>query len=203
MAKKEFLVEESSKHRIESLTDGIFAFAMTLLVLSINIPLSSSALAGFSVFQTLLSQADRFINYAMSFLLLAIFWVSHHRILEHMRTADWKFIWLNVLLLLFIALIPFTTTLVNEFPFDSASDFLFSCNLFVIGVLYYVLWAHATYKRRLARDDLKEEHVKKTSQALLAVPAVSLFAMVLAFVYQPLSPVAYLAIPILLWGSKK
>lgn len=195
--------EGVSAHRIESLTDGIFAFAMTLLVLSINVPLSASALTGMSVSETLLGQADRFINYTMSFLLLAIFWVSHHRVFDHLKSVDWKLVWGNVLLLLFIALMPFATELVNEFPYDRASDFLFSFNLFLIGSMYYLLWAYATENRRLVKSSLKEEHLIRTKRSLLVIPLVSILAMVLAFAYPPLSTWVYLLIPVLLFMPHK
>ncbi len=194
--------EGVSAHRIEALTDGIFAFAMTLLVLSINIPLSTSALAGMSVSETLMGQSDRFINYAMSFLLLAIFWVSHHRVFDHLKSVDWKLVWGNVILLLFIALMPFATTLVNEFPNDHASDFLFSLNLFIIGIIYYLLWVYATDNHRLTKSSLEIEHINKTKNSLLVIPVVSVLAMVLAFVYPSLSTWVYLLIPVFLLTSK-
>lgn len=192
-----------SMHRIEALTDGIFAFAMTMLVLSINVPLSQSALAGMSVTHALLAQADRFINYLMSFLLLAVFWVSHHRVFEHLRFGDWNFVWGNVILLLFVALLPFTTALVNEFPNDRGSDFFFSLNLFAIGAIYYLLWRYASGNRRLVRDSVGEAHIAHISQGMLIVPVVALIAMAVAFIYPLLSPFMYLLIPVLVWRARK
>jgi uncharacterized membrane protein len=191
--------EGVSAHRIEALTDGIFAFAMTLLVLSINIPLSTKALAGMSVSDTLLEQTDRFVNYAMSFLLLAIFWVSHHRVFDHLKCVDWKLVWGNILVLLFVALIPFATELVNEFPKDSTSDFLFSLNLFIIGSLYYLLWDYATSGFRLVKSTLGDDHIKNTKRGILVIPIVSLFAMVIAVIYPAFSSFIYILIPIFLF----
>lgn len=195
--------EGISAHRIEALTDGIFAFAMTLLVLSINLPLSASALSGMSVTQTLLAQADRFVNYAMSFVLLAIFWISHHRVFDHLKAVDWNLVWANVFLLLFIALMPFSTALMNEFSNDSGSDFMFGLNLFVIGSTYYAIWAYATEGRRLIKPSVDDLHIKKINQGMLVVPVISFIAMFFAIVYQPLSPLVYLAIPIIIWLPRK
>jgi len=197
MVKKE--ADSISMHRIEALTDGIFAFSMTLLVLSINVPLSTSALAGMGVGETLLAQSDRFVNYGMSFLLLAIFWVSHHRVFDHLKHVDWKLVWGNVFLLSFIALVPFATALANEFPKDSASDFLFGLNLFIIGIIYFLIWKYATDGRRLVKPDLDEGQIQRTKTSLLVISTVSLVSMVLALIYPSLAQLVYLLIPIWLW----
>ncbi|MFA6530805.1 MAG: TMEM175 family protein [Candidatus Micrarchaeia archaeon] len=194
--------ESVSMHRIEALTDGIFAFAMTMLVLSINIPLSPSSLAGMSVGETLLGQTDRFVNYATSFLLLAIFWVSHHRVFDHLKGVDWKLVWGNVILLLFIALVPFSMELTNEFTKDPVADFLFGLNMFIIGTIYYLLWAYATDHRRLVKPSLNNEHIQRTKKALLTISLISLLSMFVAFVYPSLAPLVFLIIPILLFFPK-
>jgi len=200
MAKKEN--SGLSCHRIEALTDGIFAFAMTILVLSINIPLSSSSLEGKSVADTLLMQADKLVNYGMSFLLLAIFWLSHHRVFDHLKFVDSKLIWGNVFLLMFIALMPFSTELANEFPRDSVSDFLFAFNLFIIGLIYYLLWSYATKGRRLVKPSLDQDQINRTKKSLIAICAISVLAMILAFVHPIFSSMVYLLIPIVLWMTK-
>ena len=84
------------KGRIESLTDGIFAFGMTLLVLGAGYPFAVETLAGKPVTQILVQSVPDIILYVISFLILATFWVSHHTQFHHIRSIDRTLLWLNI-----------------------------------------------------------------------------------------------------------
>ncbi len=104
------------KGRIESLTDGIFAFGMTLLVLGAGYPFAVETLAGRPVSQILLQSVPDIILYVISFLILATFWVSHHTQFHHIRYIDRTLLWLNIIILMFIAFIPFSSSIAGVYP---------------------------------------------------------------------------------------
>lgn len=185
--------------RIESLTDGVFAIAMTLLVLNLELPPIGQGMTEVALHNLLFSQWYKFFNYALSFILLAVFWIIHHAQFHSIKRTNRVHLWINIIILLFVALIPFTTSLQGDFPLDSIAEFCFSANLFIIGSLFYLNWAYAAGKHRLVSKDLDERHIVVGGRRCLVVPLVSLLAMGLAFLFPGHSSKAYMLIPFILF----
>src|SRR2546423_10880475 len=97
-----------AKNRVEAFSDGVFAIAATLLVLEIHVP-APGARGGLG--HALLEQWPAYASYVVSFLVIGIIWVNHHAVLEHLRVVDRPLLLLNLLLLLWVALIPWPTNL--------------------------------------------------------------------------------------------
>jgi uncharacterized membrane protein len=104
-----------SRNRIEALTDGVFAVAMTLLVLDIKVPELEPPLATAELPLKLLALWPKFLSYLISFVILGIYWVGHHIQLSFIRRADRPLLWINILFLLWVALVPFSTALLSEY----------------------------------------------------------------------------------------
>jgi uncharacterized membrane protein len=107
-----------SKSRIETLTDGIFAVAMTLLVLNISVPQISSHSAdivGTELLKRLFDLWPKILSYAISFLILAIYWSGHHRQFHYIKHSDRVLVWINIMFLMFISILPFSTSLLGEY----------------------------------------------------------------------------------------
>jgi uncharacterized membrane protein len=113
MAKKEQdLPLGLSKNRAEALTDGIFAFSMTLLVLGIEVPEPAAGYVSADAVSVLISDLyPDFSHYMVAFLMLASFWLLHHRCYDRLKVVDINMLWMNMATLVFIALIPFSTDL--------------------------------------------------------------------------------------------
>lgn len=188
--------------RIEALTDGIFAFAMTLLVLDLQLP-DGTPTAGVDLYKLLLGQSDRFFNYFLSFVLLAVFWVVHNQHFHHIKKSDTKLLWINIFLLMFIVLMPFSTSLVGDYDNNTVAEAAFALNMFVIGALFLANWAYATLGFRLVDKTVtRGEHVREGLARSLTIPLVSLIALFLAFVSPGLSPYSYLIIPVFEFGRR-
>lgn len=187
--------------RTEALSDGIFAFAMTLLVLDLQFP-DAALLSGTPLYKLLIGQLPRFINYFTSFILLAVFWVVHHQIFYHIKRSNQTILWLNIILLSFVVLIPFSTSLVGDFDAHVAAEVFFAGNMFIIGMLNFTIWTYATWQRRLTDPDLDEEFIKEARWQNLAVPGVSLLAMALAFFSPAWSGTVYFLIFFILAGRR-
>jgi uncharacterized membrane protein len=120
------------KHRVEALNDGIYAVAMTLLVLELKIPevlQSESALV-----RELLHLAPRFVAWIISFFILAIFWISHQRAFHFVRHVDAKLLWVNVVQLLLASLLPFSSSLVGEHPGFFTAQAFYAANMAALAL---------------------------------------------------------------------
>ena len=111
--------------RIEGLTDGVFAIAMTLLVLTLEIPEPLAENTTGMLAKLLISQRHKLFNYVLSFILLALFWIIHHRQFHLVKRTDHQHLWLNVFILMFVALIPFSTSLLGDYPRLQLTNIIF------------------------------------------------------------------------------
>ena len=186
-------------HRIEALTDGIFAVAMTLLVLNLKLPQGGVEGMEADLIDLVTGQSHVFSNYAMSFLLAAVFWIIHHQQSHFIKRTDRNHIWLNVIILMFVSLIPFSTSLINDYHDDWMASIFFGMNMFILGSLFYLNWDYATRGHRLVALSLDPRRIAVGKRRSAVTPIVSLLAMALALVDAPVSSFAYLLIPVILF----
>jgi len=184
--------------RIETLTDGIFAIVMTIQVLTLSLPETIGPLSGAALHQILWDQINKFFNYARSFLLLAIFWIIHHQQFHQIVRTDRKHLWINIFMLMFIGLIPFSTQIVGNYNNDWMAEFFFGANLFLVGIFIQFNWMYATHKHRLVRKNYPQEKIDIGLKRGLVTPAISLLAMGVAMVNPNLASYTYMLIPVIL-----
>ena len=190
---------ELGKGRIESLTDGIFAFGMTLLVLGVGYPISVQTFARMTVEEILLTSTPYFVLYMVSFLILAAFWVSHHFQFHHIRFVDRTFLWLNIVTLMFVAFIPFTSSLAGFFYGSRLAAGVFEIHLLVIGLLYHLQWRYATHDHRLVDPRLHQENIRRIWGATLVIPLFSVAGLILTAAGIHESIFIYFLVPVVLW----
>jgi uncharacterized membrane protein len=118
--------------RIEALADGIFAIAMTLLVLDLHVPASSEHLAA-----DMLALIPRFLGLGVSFVILGIYWMGHHVLLARLNKVNMTFTWRTILFLLPISIVPFTAALLGSYPLSHIAQVLYALNLSVCGLLLF------------------------------------------------------------------
>jgi len=190
-----------SKDRIENLSDCIFAFAMTLLVLNLEVPQPSAGLR--LSMQILLENLNTdFMQYAVAFLSLGVFWTIHHRQFNYIAFIDMKMLWLNIIGLMLVALVPFSTQLADTYYSDRLALIIFESNFLLLGLIFYLQWTYATRGCRLVDKDLKAEIVFYESRMNMVIPAISCAAILLSLldIYWSvylyiLSPVAFIIFP--------
>jgi uncharacterized membrane protein len=180
-----------TKGRVEALTDGIFAFAMTLLVTTLDFPDSARALPPLAL------HLPDLLNYVIAFVVLAGFWIAHHTLFYHIRFIDRTVLWANVLSLLFVAILPFSTDLVGDYADVPLAAILFEVNLLAIGLSLFLIWSYATAGRRLVDPGLEERIVKGQAGRCLVIPAVSALGILLALMGSTWSTLVYAATPVL------
>jgi uncharacterized membrane protein len=187
--------------RIESLTDGVYAIAMTLLVLNLGVPEAPRESA--ALLAALAQMQDLFIDYVISFLLLAVFLTVHHRHFHVIKRTDARLLWINFFTLLFVVLIPFSTVLFGTYRTVPAAAIFFELNIFAIGALKYLQWSYVTHGHRLVDQSLDPEEIRLGRRINLVAPGVSLAAIGLAFAVPDQSTIVFVAIPILITWLRK
>ena len=133
------------KGRIEALTDGIFAVAMTLLVLDLKLPQTLAGIDDAGLREALIALLPKLESYVISFLVLCIFWLGHHRLMHLVRGVDHLFLWRNLLFILFITFVPFTTSLMGEYRGLDDAPVVYGVNLALILVAQYLMWRRALF----------------------------------------------------------
>jgi len=132
------------KGRIEALTDGIFAVAMTLLVLDLRLP-EARGLDDAGLRSALVALLPKLESYVISFLVLCVFWLGHHRLMHLVRGVDHLFLWRNLLFILFITFVPFTTSLMGEHRDLDDAPLVYGVNLALILAAQFLMWQRALF----------------------------------------------------------
>jgi uncharacterized membrane protein len=186
-----------TKSRLESLSDGIFAFAMTLLVISIDLP-DKTRIVQSPEYAThlLLSLYSDFFHYVLAFLILGAFWLTHHVLVHPVKSLDRIFVWLNLGTLLFVALLPFSTSFSGDLPGTSIGALVFEANLLAIGMGMFFQWKYATGNYRLIEQDLDTRFIRHVSINTLVVPTLSLLGILIALTGNLYSQTVYLLVPV-------
>ena len=135
-----------SKSRLEALSDGVFAIVMTILVLQLGGAAISDAETTAELDAALLAQWPIFVSYAMSFMVVSLYWVSHHTYFTFIREVNETQLWLNLLFLFCLSFIPFAADLIGEHPDFRAGAVLYGLNLTACTGALYLNW-HYAWKR--------------------------------------------------------
>ncbi len=197
-SKDQFVTPEPKipKARLETLTDGIFAIAMTLLVLSIEVPTlpanPTPLVINEYIFNTLLPQIGIYI---ISFAILGGFWLNHH-IFYAMKHTDLTLNWLNIFWLMSIAIVPFSTSLMSNYGQYQFAEIIFALNMLVIGVLYYYIWQYVIKNEMIYEPVPPYANMIQRSNLLL--PLISVIAIGISFIIPVGTILIFILIPVLL-----
>ena len=181
-----------SPTRLEAFSDGVFAIAITLLVLDIHVPDPTETA---SLAAALGDQWPTYVAYAVSFLTIGIIWINHHAMIRRLAAVDHGILILNLLLLLFVALLPFTTALMAAYLRETSGEHLaaaiYSGSCLLMGVAFALVNRHAL----VARPDLLATPVSDARRrAILMRAVVGVAPYAIATALAVVSPYATLAI---------
>jgi uncharacterized membrane protein len=141
--------------RTVALSDGVFAIALTLLVLNISVPeLTSSQHSVLG--KRLLDHRDEFISYAISFAVISVFWIRHHVFFRRLERIDTRLAVLNLAYLAFVAFVPYPTRLVGLYGDEPASVVLYASTLGIIAMLAGASRVHAQHAKLLSPAGVRE-----------------------------------------------
>lgn len=129
--------------RIEALSDGVFAIALTLLVLDLRVPVAATIHSEQELIAAFLKMSPKFLSYFLSFLTLAIFWIGHSSQFQYIVKSDRPLNGLSLFFLLLVSVLPFTTAFLGEYITFPFSVGLYWLNIFLMGVLLFFHWRYA------------------------------------------------------------
>ena len=184
--------DEMNKARFEAFSDGVFAFAITLLVLGFVLPEMRHP-SDLDVARSLLGLGPNLLAYALSFGVIGIMWQNHHALFRLVERVDRTTVFLNLLLLGGTAFIPFATSTLGSYPAFKASTFLYGLTLTYCATVYNLLLAHLV-RRRAFSPSVNAGTVASTVRAYRIGWAGYAAATLLALVLPVVSFGAYLAI---------
>ncbi len=176
-----------STARLETLADGVFAIVMTLLVLKLGVPVATDALDDAGLAEELREMWPEFLIYGLSFLVLGVFWLMHHAVFDSIERYDTTLAWLNVVFLMFTALLPFSTELFGEHGDGRVTALVYGANMLAAFLMLWAMFAYATAGRRLVSDDLDANLIRGGRQMGLLYGLVMAAATLIAFVSPVLS----------------
>ena len=180
---------EAGVDRLLAFSDGVFAIAITLLVLDLHEPTVAPGLL-----DALLKEWPAYLSYVLSFLIIGILWVQHHEMFRSIRRTDHLFLLINVLFLMWIAVLPFPTALLAKYldsPAEQQTATSIYTGAFVIGgLLFNLLWCYAIHGDRLLGEQVDRRAVRKTTRSYVAGPILYLLDFALSYI----SPTASIAL---------
>jgi uncharacterized membrane protein len=177
-----------TKNRLEAFSDGVFAVAITLLVLEIDVPV------GDHLWHKLGDEWPSFASFFVSFWVIGIIWVNHHGVIDHLKRADRGVLYLNIFVLMSVVLIPFATALMaqhlNSTEDEEVAAAVYAGSFVLMAISFGVLWEYITRHRQKLGVELSDEEVRRRSLAFQIGNPFYAVAVGVAFI----SPVAVLVI---------
>ncbi|MEO7530247.1 MAG: TMEM175 family protein [Sediminibacterium sp.] len=195
--RKQFQLE-----RMILFSDAVFAIAITLLVIEIRIPELHVDRTDAALKHAIAEKILEFLGLVMSFAVIGLFWVQHHRLFGMVTDFDNKLLWLNLFMLFWIILVPFSSSVNSHFVNLDFAWKMYSLNLFFIGISMYFLWNYIGKPSRklslLADDPVRRKYAKMRSLLvafiflmgfLLCLPGIILLSQIARFIFCLIFPV--------------
>jgi uncharacterized membrane protein len=190
-----------SSGRVEAFSDGVMAIAITLLILDVKVPTAGEG----SLTRALAHQWPSYAAYAVTFLVIGIMWVNHHFLFDRVRAVTRALLYLNLLLLMGIAFLPFPTALLAEYLREDANSHIaaavYSATMVAIGIGFVALWWHLTRHPELLDEDTDVAVARVAVRRATLGPIVYGATIALAFVSAPACLVVYalMALYFMVW----
>jgi uncharacterized membrane protein len=180
-------LERKETGRIEAFSDGVFAIAITLLVLAIKVPKASELGGGVTLASALLSLWPHYLAFVTSFATILAEWVNHHRVFTFVQRSDHTFLYWNGLVLLLVTFLPFSTALVAEYllqPEARVAGAVFSGTFVAMSLAFKGLWHYASKNGRLLGAGRRADpaDVEQITKQLRHGPLMYLAAFAFSFV---------------------
>lgn len=192
--------QEKETIRLEAFSDGVFAIAITLLVLQTQIPSHELVKAqglGYSV----AALWPSYVAFITSFATILVMWVNHHRIFTLIQTSDHPFLYLNGLLLLFVTFFPFPTALLAEYllhPEARVAANIYTATVLAVSLAFLAMWRYASRSDGLLSPDLAARvEIEKVAKQIRSGPLLYFIAFALSFVSEGASIGLCLALALL------
>jgi len=180
-------------NRICGISDGVFAIAMTLLVLGLKLPEMKESISSQEFSQAIREQAPHFLSWIISFAILCRLWITQHALLEYDDKKSGGFTTINFIFLGAISFIPFPTSLISEHSEQPLSVIIFSATLIVAGLALVGMW-RLLEKKGLEPDTLRDMN-RRVRRVIILMPVIAIISCLLAIVNPQLGILVWIVFP--------
>jgi uncharacterized membrane protein len=181
-----------NKNRLEAFSDGVFAIVITLLVLEIKVPHVPVKDLGHALYLLL----PKYLSFALSFIIIGVYWISHHNMLHFITKTDRTALWLNMLVLFTICIIPFPTAIIGDYP-DSVISFVFyGATLSSVNLSGGLFWAYCTNKNHLCDHRLNPKFARRITILHLSPCILYLLAVLFSTISSTISYIIFIGVPV-------
>jgi uncharacterized membrane protein len=164
-------VAGQSVERLAALSDGVFAVAMTLLVLDLRAPEVEAIHSERDLLHALVPLAPRLLVFLMSFMTLGIFWVGQQVQLNHLERSTRDLTWTHLAILVSISLMPFSTAMMAQFIHFRVALLVYWLNIVLFGILSYVSW-HCAIAASLLKPNISPETIQAVKRRIVSAQAL-------------------------------
>jgi uncharacterized membrane protein len=181
-----FLGTGNSTERLQFFSDAVFAIAMTLLVIDIAVPTVSQSISDAKLdtvlWKAIASEWPHFFAYAISFAVIGVNWVGHHRKFAITRAYDGGLLSRNLFFLFFIAFVPYPTSLISEYGPAIPAIVFYASVVAILSLLQFWLWSYS-YRKGFLDEKVDLGMYRYVRRNLLVVPVVFLVSIPIAFLF--------------------
>ena len=181
--------------RILSFSDAVFAISITLMVLSLSVPVLTGSSSGPNLSAGLVAEWQSFLGYFISFFVIAMWWIVHHRYFQYLNGFDVRVLWLNLLFLLCITLIPFLTNLIVIYHESVLAVSLYASVQAVAGCFMYIIWKYSTDHHRFVEPSINPVFVRFLSFRAFIVIILFLASIPIAILSPTAAQVSWAVVP--------
>lgn len=189
--------------RVNSFSDAVFAVAITLLVLNIALPHFVGKATEAKIVHGLGAVWPHFFAYVLSFVIIGSFWIGHHRMFEHVRRLDLTLVWMNILYLLLVVFIPYTTNLLSLYGDTTAATVMYAGVMGLTGIMQSVMCWYAVKEERLVDEDFDHDFSRNFIRGSLIMAGVFLVSIGIAFASPSIAKFFWLVLAITPFVEKR
>jgi uncharacterized membrane protein len=183
--------------RTVSFSDAVIAIAITLLALQLEVPQIPESLAAAQLPSALLELWPDLYSFVLSFWIIGFYWLAHHRLFQHVRAYDRGMLLINLLFLMWIVLLPFSSSLIGEYEHQQLPVIIYAVHNILTSLSLTWLWRHALKDGRLVETNLDPRQVRFANFRALHIPTVFLLSIGISFISVDVARLSWLLLGVL------
>lgn len=184
-----------SFERVVFFSDAVFAIVITLLVLEIKVP-HIEGHTEWNIGRSLLNLLPKFTGFVVSFFVVGVMWIEHHRVFRYIDSYDGGLLLRNLLMLLTVSFVPFPTALYSEYPWSRTAFILYAVSFGLVALMKLWVWRYAARKPGLMSPETDPAVVRRIDRRSWAVPFACAVAIAVSMVSVFFAPFAFPLIPL-------
>ncbi len=178
-----------NKLRLEAMSDGVFAIAMTLLIFQVHVPtIPDGAYSVLGLWKSLVQLVPAIASYVVSFSVIAMYWTSHHAMFHFFtKSVNRTLVQINMLYLMILAFVPFSTELLGTYHTNILAIWVFGMNIIALGAVAYGMFLYAIHSKEVDMHDVPHRTMTQAKIRLLLTPSFAFLALLVAIMSAPLA----------------